>query len=134
VAPDGKVVVAGPSSDRTDGRLVIARFTADGAPDPTFRGAGFVMTDLPNGAVGRATAAAVQPDGRIVAVGRAGTPGRFGVVRYADDGTLDPTFSADGMVVTSFSGLSAQPTAVTVLDDGRIVVAGTSDGTVLNAR
>ncbi len=134
VAPDGKVVSAGSSSDRTDGRLVVARFTADGAPDPTFRGAGFVMTDLPNGAVGGATAAAMQPDGRVIAVGRAGVPGRFGVVRYADDGTLDPSFSADGMVVTSFAGLSAQPTAVTVLADGRIVVAGTSDSAVLIAR
>src|SRR4029079_18185333 len=48
------------------------------------------------------------------------------VVRYDVDGSLDPTFDADGKVVTSFGGPlnAAHGRDVAVQADGKIVVAG----------
>lgn len=85
---------------------------APGALDPSFDGDGRVVTDFGVGDADQAEAVAVQSDGRIVAVGRAG-PG-FGLARYNPDGALDAAFAGDGTVVpssrqTSARGPSASP-------------------------
>jgi uncharacterized delta-60 repeat protein len=62
-----------------------------------------------------------------VVVGRTDGPGfnrNFGVVRYDDDGNLDPGFGAGGIVKTDFAGQVDQANAVAVQADGKIVVAG----------
>jgi uncharacterized delta-60 repeat protein len=46
----------------------------------------------------------------------------------AAPGSLDPTFSNDGKVVTSFLGGRNQANAMALQSDGKIVVAGTCDG------
>jgi uncharacterized delta-60 repeat protein len=43
----------------------------------------------------------LQPDGKIVVVGA--SEGRFAVVRYNPDGSLDPTFGTQGKVITQVS-------------------------------
>jgi hypothetical protein len=55
-----------------------------------FNPTGIVTTDL--GRSEQAEALAVQPDGKIVAVANTRA-----VLRYLPDGTLDPTFSGDGV-------------------------------------
>ena len=77
-------------------------------------------------------AAALQPDGKIIAVGTTGgVDGNtsFGLVRYLPDGTLDATFGDGGKVVTDLqppgsSNRLAIPWAVTLQPDGKIVVSG----------
>jgi len=88
--------------------------------DPTFGDGGRVITDLGGDDV--LTDAALQPDGKIVAVGSA--QGRLGLVRYNPDGSLDPSFDGDGIVITSMGGVD--PRAIALMPDGRIVVAGSA--------
>ncbi len=72
---------------------------------------------------------AIQPDGKMVVAGTAGTVGSnadFGVYRYNANGTLDTSFgpSANGYVQLNPVGPSDQPEAVLVQPDGKIIVAG----------
>src|SRR4029077_6628971 len=69
---------------------------------------------------------ALQPDGKIVVVGRSGglTGFDFGVVRYDADGSLDTGFGTGGMVRTDFAGGADYAHGVAIQGDGKIVVAG----------
>jgi uncharacterized delta-60 repeat protein len=92
--------------------------------DPSFGGDGVVITDV--GGYGEAVLGlALQPDGRIVAVGWANTrrPGSA-LVRYLPDGTPDPTFGSGGIVVDHRKGGSDSALDVVLQTDGRIVTAG----------
>ncbi|MFC6237424.1 hypothetical protein [Longivirga aurantiaca] len=68
----------------------------------------------------------VQADGRAVVVGSASTTsGQRGVVyRLTTSGARDTTFSGDGRLLVSAAGAALNLTAVAVMADGRIVVAG----------
>ena len=93
--------------------------------DTSFGVGGKVITDF----VGEeyATAVALQPDGKIVAVGLANDPSigsaGFALARYLPNGTLDTTFGGDGRVITDFGGYTLA-NAVALQPDGKIVVAG----------
>ncbi|MGZ4136650.1 MAG: hypothetical protein ACXVPX_03685 [Actinomycetota bacterium] len=105
-------------------KFALVRYAGDGSLDRSFRTNGRVKTAFstdafPHGVV-------VQADGKIVAVGGVGT--RFGLVRYATDGTLDPTFGGDGKVTTNLSSDVDDARAIALQEDGRIVVAGTASG------
>jgi uncharacterized delta-60 repeat protein len=124
IQSDGRIVVAGPGTNQ----FFIRRFTASGAPDPTFSGDGIATATLgPQGAAADAPAdIAIQEDGRIVVAGVADND--FAVARFLADGTLDPSFSGDGMVTTDFrDGSSDAGSSVAIQADGRIVVSGSSD-------
>ena len=97
---------------------------APGDLDATFGTGGLVRTDIT--AVGDAAyGVAVQPDGRIVAVGTAGGPNsKFAVVRYRKDGSLDTTFGTGGVVQTDFGPYRDEAYGVAIQADGDIVVAG----------
>ncbi len=119
--------------------LAAAARAAPGDLDPTFSGDGKQFTDFPYG-VDRAAAAVPQPDGKIVVVGRAlrddsgdGDAYDFAIARYDPDGTLDPSFSGDGLRTASFAGgrgplVDDRATGVAVQADGKIVVVGTTNG------
>jgi uncharacterized delta-60 repeat protein len=65
--PDGKIVAAGNSSSGGSWSFVVARYTSEGILDTTFNSSG-IATAL-TGTTSGASAAAIQPDGMIVAVG-----------------------------------------------------------------
>jgi uncharacterized delta-60 repeat protein len=117
------------------GAIAAVLLAAGGALDPTFDGDGKLLTDF-GGRDSAAHAVAVQPDGKIVAAGRAG--GDFALARYRSDGRLDRTFGGDGIVVrrapphwtggqvTTDLGGTEDRWALAVQPDGRVVVAGHS--------
>lgn len=130
---DGKIVVAGGASSggvlgQTE--FGVARYTADGALDSAFGTGGTVMTPLAGGS-GSATAAVLQPDGKIVVSGPSyraeGESFGFGLVRYTVDGALDPDFGDAGIVSADF-GLPLYPAGLALQDDGKLVVAGWAFG------
>jgi len=129
IQPDGGIVAVGQitvmanSPDGAD--FALARYTHDGKLDPSFGSGGIVTTDI--GDNDDALAVALQPDGRIVAVGRIGSSrgDDLALVRYNPDGTLDPTFGSGGIVKTDI-GSRDEATSVALQPDGRIVVAGTA--------
>jgi uncharacterized delta-60 repeat protein len=132
----GRIVVVGYASEswdsHPDGHLAVLRYLPNGELDPAFGGDGVVTTPIGPGTNGRASAVAIQADGRIVVAGMGVHPSSQppfyfdpAVVRYLADGSLDPAFGAGGIVVTPFVdpveivGMALQP-------DGRIVLAGTA--------
>jgi uncharacterized delta-60 repeat protein len=110
VQPDGKILWADSVANTSGGGnltdFALERFTANGIPDKTFGRKGLVTTDVPAGPGGFESfnAAVVQPDGKIVAGGGAGTGGRNGhsnliLIRYNPNGTLDTSFGSGGTTI-----------------------------------
>jgi uncharacterized delta-60 repeat protein len=125
IQADGKVVAVGPGG----GDFALARFTPDGSLDTTFSDDGKQTTDFA-ASDDAAAAVAIQPDGRIVAVGYAGL--EFALARYSADGRLDATFSSDGKQTTAFGGLWGDAASgVALRPDGKIVAVGSCCATDL---
>ncbi len=128
--PDGRIVAAGTSFDgNTTSAFALARFTPGGQLDPTFGTGGKVQTSLP-GSYDQAKGVAIQPDGKIVAVGYVSNAGVFppnanaiAVVRYNSNGTLDSSFGGGGFVLDHVTG-NDKAQAVAIQPDGLIDVAG----------
>jgi uncharacterized delta-60 repeat protein len=101
---------------------------ADGNLDLSFGTNGKVTTDfLNNGDFGRALA--IQNDGKIIVVGETyKDKGDFGLVRYDRTGNLDASFGSGGKVITDFSNQHESPFGVAVQTDGKIIVAGSTQG------
>jgi len=78
-----------------------------------------------------AEALAVQPDGKVLVVGRSAgaTNTDFAVVRYNRDGDLDTGFGTGGKVTTPVNAGSDEAYAVALQSDGKILVAGTTETT-----
>jgi uncharacterized delta-60 repeat protein len=128
VLADDAIVAAGGGRD-----MVVAKFSADGSPDPTFGAGGTAFLEL--GPVTGGTSAsgddafgiAVQSDGRLVLGGAradlALQRNEAVLARVTADGTLDPTFGADGVVLVPGSGV-ASAFDVVALGNDDLVVAG----------
>jgi uncharacterized delta-60 repeat protein len=121
----GTIVLAGDAGTQGSLDLAFARYTSAGVLDPSFSGDGVQTVDV--GAFDSIAGVVVQPDGKVVAAGRGGAG--FTVVRLRADGSLDPTFGSGGIVDTPIRDPSTrdEASAITVLGDGRILVAGTAD-------
>jgi uncharacterized delta-60 repeat protein len=126
--PDGKIVLGGGYGGYPGEAFALVRYLPDGTLDSTFDGDGIVITPLSGGST--VLDMAVQPDGKIVAVGTnwyGGAGGRIELVRYLADGTLDTTFGASGLVLTDPSPLLDVAFGVALQPDGKIVVAGVTN-------
>jgi len=111
IQPDGRILVA---SGTTIGRL-----NTDGSLDVGF-GSGGLATAQSGGVNVYHRAIALQEDGRTLAAGN--LLGRFALVRYQPDGSLDAGFGAGG-IATADAGSA---TALFPQPDGRILVAATT--------
>ena len=131
---DGKIVVAGYSN----GDFVVTRYNSNGSLDSSFGTNGTLNTsfssyrDYGNSIV-------LQADGKIVVAGqqqllvtappRPPMPtGNFAVARYNSDGSLDTTFGTGGTLTTDLGGNDDSGYSVVLQADGKIVVAGVSNG------
>lgn len=126
VQSDGKILVAGGYQND----FAVARFDTGCTPDSTFSDDGFQRIDLAGG-IEEATGIAVQPDGKIIVVGSR-RPNElsgfdFVIARLDTAGTLDSSFSGDGWLRANF-GISDRANAVALQSDGKIIVAGRTDG------
>jgi uncharacterized delta-60 repeat protein len=103
--------------------------------DPAFGDGGKVHTDF-FGDVDRATAMALQGDGKIIVVGPAEQPNSSGLVlamaRYNSDGSLDASFGRGGKVTGRrgeiLPGEVAGTGAIQLQPDGKILVPGGNAG------
>jgi uncharacterized delta-60 repeat protein len=126
----GRIVVAGTVAGLGGGGgFALARYRRNGSLDRTFGSDGEVVTDL--GRYDAAYAVAIDSQRRIVVAGSVRLPDppvdnfAFALARYMPDGSLDPSFSGDGMVTTDFGDLGDHAYAVAVDSQDRIVAAGT---------
>ncbi len=135
VQPDGKIVIAGSTTDNTslEEDLLLMRLNTDGSLDTSFSGDGFFSL---NQAVSKEqlNAVAIQSDGKILAAGI--TDQGIGVdvmqlIRLNADGTLDSTFDGDGLLTPYLTG-SDYAADMALQPDGKIVIAGYTIGANLN--
>jgi uncharacterized delta-60 repeat protein len=130
--PDGRIVLAGvsgagPYSELND--FALARYNSNGSLDQSFGNGGKVKTHFPGvyNTGSRATAAALQADGKLVVSGaykNEATPRAFALARYNTNGSLDTTFGSGGMVTTGMGSGDAIAFSVALLSGGRIVTTG----------
>ncbi len=129
--PDGRILVAGSADAGTGNDVVVVRLRPDGSPDPAFGTGGTVLTDVGGaGSNDVGDALALQPDGAVLVAGSSdsGTGSHALLLRYRGNGTLDPTFGRDGVVVTSpaSAGNASRAAAVTLGSGGTVVTAGST--------
>ena len=133
IQSDGKILVGGSivNATGTDRKFYLARLNLDGTFDSSFGSGGSVVTDVSAGD-DEIRDIAVQEDGKIVVVGRSnGNFGDFAFARYNADGTLDTTFSGDGIATVDINpgqNLGDVATGVAIQSDGKIVATGTATG------
>ena len=123
---DGKIVIAGAARGSRGTALVLLRFDATGALDPSFGQQGRVTLEIDNDVIGRAVT--VQRDGKILIAGSAigFNVGRAIAVRLTPDGTLDASFGAGGIVryPVAAGALDTGFAALAIQSDDKILVAG----------
>lgn len=118
--PDGKIVLAGDSALR----VAVARLNPNGSLDTTFSGDGKKVFSW--GALSRATAVLVLPNGKLLLAGFSGPEGgNIQVARLKANGALDATFGTGGKAAVDFGG-DDFGLALARQADGRILVAGRS--------
>lgn len=130
VQPDGKILVAGSSSQNNALNFSLLRFNADGSLDPGFNGDGTAISSLSPGD-DEALTLGLLSDGRIVAAGYAhnGRDRDLAMICFRPDGKLDRTFGDEGVVLTSIGNGNEEITALAIGPSGMITVAGSTEGT-----
>jgi len=131
IQPDGKILLGGSYLNGATNKLdyAIVRYNVDGTLDNSFAGNGKAGMDAFYDDY--CFAMALQPDGKIVAVGgseRIGFPDSlfFSVVRFTSTGQPDNSFGTNGKVLIHSLG---QLRTVAVQSDGKIIASGNTLGT-----
>ncbi len=151
IRPDGKIIIGGYGRYRMFGSTgfntnsLFARYLANGTLDTSFGTGGSTVLDFGFESVGgsyddRAIDVAALADGKTIATGwliQRQAPGSnaFGtnlyVTRLLDNGSTDGTFGSGGTTLLELAKNAgtgfrpdAEPSSVSVLPDGRIVVGG----------
>lgn len=131
IQPDGKIVAAGTAHTGTSNEFALVRYNTNGSLDTTFDADGKVFTafDLGGSLFDEILDIALQPDGKIVAVGLAykSTATDIAIARYNANGSLDTSFDGDGKLNSALGTPNSQARAVALQPDGKIVVGGLID-------
>jgi uncharacterized delta-60 repeat protein len=130
VEDDGAIVVAADTNEGSERQLLVQRFLASGAVDPSFGAAGAVLAPLgklSHDIYSGRTAWMVQMlDGRLIVAGN-GTLGAIAgpvLLRLLPDGAPDPTFGTNGELAV-YVGMNGALGALSLASDGKLLLAGT---------
>lgn len=135
IEPSGALVVAGSTSNGSSTDFLAMRFTNTGVLDTTFSGDGVATNSLHAGN-DVARTLLQQADGKFLLVGQSpnGSNTDFAALRYNTDGTLDTTFTGDGMQLYIVNTGNDDAWGVTQQADGKLVLTGgTVAGTTTDA-
>src|SRR5262249_8601787 len=120
IQTDGKIVATGSVSSGS-ATVVTARLNGNGTLDSSFDGDGYTPTNFTSGDE-NGYGIALQSDGKIVVAGD--TNGGLMVLRFTTSGSLDTSFSLDGIVNHQPGGYGAWGRNVAIASDGKIVAVG----------
>jgi uncharacterized delta-60 repeat protein len=124
VQPDGKVLAVGeayPTGGGSD--LMVLRFRPNGTLDPSFSGDGRLVLDVAGGE-DTAWGAQLLGNGKILGIGTANTAAddpRVGVFRINANGTMDSTFSGDGVAAIQLGPVNEYGRGIFRRSDGKLV-------------
>lgn len=133
VQADGRIVVAGTTSDGATSNFALARFHPSGALDASFGTGGRqqVQFDVFGSTYGEAHALAIQPNGRVLVAGYMSLPDltrNMAVARLLPDGSYDASFNGLGRQrVQSIGDVAdgySRARALALDGNGRILLAG----------
>jgi uncharacterized delta-60 repeat protein len=124
IQSDGKIVVAGYTDNinlSNFAGLALVRYNITGELDHSFGINGIVLSSVGN----NANSLAIQSDGKIIITGSSSdnVQSNFITVRFNSNGSIDPSFGNNGIVVASFDG-SSHADAIAIQKDGKIIVGG----------
>ncbi len=124
---DGKIIAAGLVERNNDDLFAMARVSPTGILDPGFGVNGKVETAI--GKDSRAEFAGVLGDNRILlgGVGDGIWSEDYALARYNPDGTLDKSFSYDGISTKNIGPADDIVLAGTIQSDGKLILVGTSE-------
>ena len=133
IQPNGKIITGGYRRQEgvAGGHFALARFNTNGSLDTTFGTGGIAVAAFSND--DWIFDLALQPDGRIIAVGHTGSPNQFrnlAVVRYNANGSVDSSFATGGIFEMDFFGHGDIASSVALQPDGRILVGGSASHTL----
>ncbi len=123
---NGKIVLGGFSVNNSAWNITIACYYSNGTINLNFANQGIKVLEF-GGSDDQLTDLAIQPDGKIVFVGYTdnGTKTQMLAGRLNVDGSLDNSFSGNGMNVIDFGPLTdSHGLSMALLDDGKIIIAG----------
>ncbi len=127
--PGGTIVAAGSFFLYPNVGFDVARYTGGGLPDTSFNSTGMLQKSLgQTGSNSRATAVAVQSDGKVVVGSHSGND--YAVYRFNSGGSVDGGFGNAGMstVNAAFPPNYVLPpgtmTKLVIQPDGKIIAAG----------
>ncbi|NET03954.1 MAG: DUF4347 domain-containing protein [Symploca sp. SIO2B6] len=122
---DGKIILVGQTNTDNSANFALVRYNSDGSLDTSFGSNGVVTTNL-EGDSDLASSVVLQPDGKIILVGKTNTDNsaNFALVRYNSDGSLDTSFGSNGVVTTNLEGDSDLASGATLQPDGKIILVG----------
>ncbi len=135
IQSDGKILAAGSAIVNGVSNFAVARYNTNGSPDSSFSGDGKQTIHISSINTGDerstwedANLITIQKDGKIIIAGLSSLD--LFLIRYNTDGSLDSTFSNDGLLESlnyyfEHNGWS-RPTVLTIQSDGKIVVGGGS--------
>ncbi|MCP4382263.1 MAG: hypothetical protein GY798_12765, partial [Hyphomicrobiales bacterium] len=112
----------------SDDDFALVRYDTDGSLDTTFGGGDGTLTTAVGSGSDTGCSATVQSEGKILVAGLShnGSDNDFALTRYNADGSLDTSLDGDGMLTTAIGSGNDVGYSVTVQDDGKILVAGSS--------
>jgi uncharacterized delta-60 repeat protein len=127
--PNGKIVAVGAAKNAARYYdFALARYLPNGALDVRFGNRGKVRTDFGKADFDAAYAAALQPDGKIVAAGTTisnnGTKQHFALARFTRSGQLDSAFGENGLTTVDFGSFLQNAHSVMIQKNGKIVTVG----------
>jgi len=127
IQSDGKILVIGMRfQDMQPDVMSIARYNTDGSVDISF-GTDGTANCIFGDNYNEVRSAALQPDGKIILAGISYNFDNGGfVARFNPDGSIDNSFSGDGILVVE-SDVFSEINDVIIQPDGKIVAVGMSD-------
>jgi uncharacterized delta-60 repeat protein len=139
IQPDGKLLAIGTKRNHTDNGylfqdIALSRYNTDGSLDTGFGTQGKVVSIFVQNNINRINCAALQPDGKIILANAyynlyiADTSYHYELIRYTAGGIVDTTFGTGGKVI-----IDAQPDAILIQADGKIITTGTGADAQNNA-
>lgn len=130
IQPDGKILIAGSSSDRNNAHtILLVRLHPDGQIDDQFGDKGIVKTKIGRNCYPRNIS--LTPDGRIIVAGWAYvSEERVGITlaMYTPAGTLDSGFGNRGILIFPSDYLDSTVQTLAVQRDGKILISGGTTG------
>jgi len=122
---DGKIFIGADTNSGGSRDFSIIKLNGNGTIDTSFATQGRASFDF-DGRNDYLSELLITSDGKILLIGT--SSGDFSALRLNSNGSLDTSYGSNGKVITDIGGINDTANSAALQNDGKLVVAGTSDG------